>query len=426
MRFLFVVLLFILTSNCFVSGAATETEKGQSNAQAVLVQEKQVRPIAGNLDVLPISKKKGDYFSVRSATSDSVMVQFGIQLPSKEGIELCLLQNSREIQRINVQGRCGRVVFSGLAPATKYDVAAMWPESVNKESQTSAFPFETKSVPCRTADRPQGKLLLKMAVVSDTHVSIRTKPGGRMHCKSEEILSDVCRDANRRKCSVMIIAGDVTDANLPEEYDSAKKAVSLFQGKLLTAPGNHDDRDPEAKIWQSHFGPDAGYEIVGGIQFLWLNTSNARLNKPANIAAIERLDPNKPAVIFSHMQLVPDDYLNDKSKVIKDANEVQTQLDKIGRSNSIIYIGHKNVATTTSLGKVMQMNVPQTTQFPAGWLEVNSYSDGIYHQFSPSCSTELEELSRLLNGGMMKGIGYRDVYSFEIWNRFVPWPISNP
>ena len=45
------------------------------------------------------------------------------------------------------------------------------------------------------------------------------------------------------------------------------------------------------------------------------------LNKEENFAAAEKLDPEKPAVIFSHFQLVKDDTLNDKNKAISAAEQ---------------------------------------------------------------------------------------------------------
>lgn len=149
----------------------------------------------------------------------------------------------------------------------------------------------------------------------------------------------------------------------------AQKALSFYHGALMTVPGNHDDRKADAAVWRLHFGSDAGLDRIDGVQFLRLNTADGRLNKPANIAAMEQLDINTPAVIFSHMQLVPDDYLNDKEKVIRDSGEVQPWLEKIGRSKSIIYIGHKNVATHVKWGRAEQINIPQTTQFPPAGLK---------------------------------------------------------
>ena len=66
--------------------------------------------------------------------------------------------------------------------------------------------------------------------------------------------------------------------------------------------------------------------------------------------------------------------------------------------------------------------MPQTTQFPMGWLEAEIRTDGIYQTFVFSSNAELEELSRVLGGNYLGTIGYRDWRSFGIWNRFVPWP----
>ena len=416
------VLFFLISAFGAVLAAA--------EPKAELLTEPLHRPIAADIEELPSDGKIGDFFNVRSVTDDAVTVQFGIRLPAETGITVRLIQGGKTLAAIGAQGRFGRILFSGLEPNTVYTVSAEYdlpaePEAVKINELTGEKALASLTRVCRTLPAPKGELLLRAAFVSDTHVSVIEKPMGRLHCISREILADVCRDAAARGCALMFIGGDVTNESLEKEFEMAKETMAGFPGKILLVPGNHDiKKDEELVRWRAAFGPAACYEIAGGVQFVGLNTSDGLLNKPENLEVIDRLDPEKPAVIFSHFQLVKDGTLNDKNKAIADADACAGLLDKIGGSNSVIYVGHKNVAATARLGNVLQINMPQTTQFPMGWLEAEIRPEGIYHHFVFSTSADREELSRLLGGCYLGTIGYRDRRSAEIWNRFVPWPKS--
>ena len=417
------VLFFLISAFGAVLAAA--------EPKAELLTEPLHRPIAADIEELPQSGEIGDFFNVRSVTDDAVTVQFGIRLPAEMGITVRLIQGGKTLAELGAQGRFGRILFSGLKPDTVYTVSAEYdlpagPDEVRINGLTGEKAIASLTRVCRTLPAPKGELLLRAAFVSDTHISVIGKPAGRLHCISREILADVCRDAAARECTLMINGGDVTNESREEEFETAKEVMAGFPGTILKVPGNHDvvnDRE-EQKKWRAAFGPAACYEIAGGVQFVGLNTSDGLLNKPENLEVIDRLDPEKPAVIFSHFQLVKDGILNDKNKAIADADACAGLLDKIGGSNSVIYVGHKNVAATARLGNVLQINMPQTTQFPMGWLEAEIRPEGIYHHFVFSTSADREELSRLLGGCYLGTIGYRDRRSAEIWNRFVPWPKS--
>lgn len=417
------VLFFLISAFGAVLAAA--------EPKAELLTEPLHRPIAADIEELPSDGKIGDFFNVRSVTDDAVTVQFGIRQPAETGITVRLIQGGKTLAALGAQGRFGRILFSGLEPDTVYTVSAEYdlpaePEAVKINELTGEKAIASLTRVCRTLPAPKGELLLRAAFVSDTHVSVIGKPAGRLHCISREILADVCRDAAARECTLMINGGDVTNESRKEEFEMAKEVMAGFPGIILKVPGNHDvvnDKE-EQKKWRAAFGPAACYEIAGGVQFVGLNTSDGLLNKPENLEVIDRLDPEKPAVIFSHFQLVKDGTLNDKNKAIADAGACAGLLDKIGGSNSVIYVGHKNVAATARLGNVLQINMPQTTQFPMGWLEAEIRPEGIYHHFVFSTSADREELSRLLGGCYLGTIGYRDRRSAEIWNRFVPWPKS--
>ena len=398
--------------------------------QAELLSETLPKPIAGDISVLPVNGKSGDFFNARSAAADSITFQYGIQEPSETGIHIDLFREGEKVSSFDGSGRFGRVLFSGLEPDTEYTAVASLDAGFSDESYTlngltGQEARESLTVPCRTMAVPKGELLVKAALVSDTHVSVITEVMKRLHCSSTGILADLCRDAAARGCEVMIHGGDVTNATEEEEFEMAKEGFAKFSGPVYAVAGNHDATGPQGKElirWRKAFGRAAIYEVFGGVQFLGLNTADGLLNKEENFAAAEKLDPEKPAVIFSHFQLVKDDTLNDKNKAISDAKECAAILDKIAASKSVIYVGHKNVATIAYLGDVPQINMPQTTQFPMGWLEAEIRTDGIYQKFVFSSNAELEELSRVLGGNYIGTIGYRDWRSFGIWNRFIPWP----
>ena len=419
--------IFILWSAVLFSAAGMLFA---AQPQAELLSETLPKPIAGDLSALPVNGQGGDYFNARSATADSITFQYGIQKPSETGIHIDLFRDGEKISSFDGSGRFGRVLFSGLEPETEYTAAASFDAGFSDESYTlngltGQEALESLTVPCRTMPVPKGELLVRAALVSDTHVSIITEVQKRLHCSSAKILADVCRDAAARGCQVMVHGGDLTNATEGKEFEIAKEELAGFPGPVYAVPGNHDAvgrQGKEQARWRKEFGRAAVYEVFGGVQFLGLNTADGSLNKEENFAAAEKLDPEKPAVIFSHFQLVKDDTLNDKNKAISDAEECAAILDKIAASKSVIYVGHKNVATVAHLGNVPQINMPQTTQFPMGWLEAEIRTDGIYQKFVFSSNAELEELSRVLGGNYIGTIGYRDWRSFGIWNAFIPWP----
>ncbi len=396
--------------------------------KAEILRETPHRPVAGNLDQLPVNEKMGDYFRIRSVSDDSITVQYGLQNPAEPGIAVRLLCGEETAAEITAPGRFGRILFSGLAPDTDYTAIASYQtppadENPKINGLSGEEALASLSQTCRTLPSERGELLVKAAFVSDTHVSVIAKVQPRLHCISAETLADVCRDAAARGCTLMINGGDVTNAARGEEFAMAEEAMKEFPGKILLVPGNHDIvEDKELVKWRAAFGSEAGCEVIDGVQFLRLDTADGRLGKEKNFEAIDRFDPGLPTVIFTHYQLVGDEDLNDKNKAVSDAGRCAPQLEKIASSNSVIYVGHKNVAALAHLGNVPQINMPQTTQFPMGWLEAEIRSDGIYQRFVFSTGADREELSRVLGGCYIGTIGYRDRRSAEIWNAFIPWP----
>ena len=84
----------------------------------------------------------------------------------------------------------------------------------------------------------------------------------------------------------------------------------------------------------------------------------------------------------------------------------------------MIMVGHKNVATTAKLGNMVQLNLPQLTQFPAGYLVCSVYTDGILTEFRPGLNEFYDEYSRIRGRNFKMTAERRDKHSLALWNKF--------
>ena len=83
-----------------------------------------------------------------------------------------------------------------------------------------------------------------------------------------------------------------------------------------------------------------------------------------------------------------------------------------------IIVGHKNIATSAKLGNLLQINMPQLTQFPAGVIYAEQFTDGIRLEFVTVHSEFYDEYSRIRGNDMGQKQRYRDRHSLTIWNNF--------
>lgn len=352
--------------------------------------------------------KSVDYFSFLSASSSELSLIYGIINKRKLRFTLQDTNGKNIVKETNEN--FGRISFENLSADSEYLLKIEDEEGLSE------------NLKARTQAVPNSKKILDMAILSDTHISLKPGPGTRLHACSVDAMSKALIELEKQKCPLIIHAGDLTDAALVSELLATEEILKLFSGKFLVAPGNHDRKRTKkfAQEWARIFGADAGYEVINSIQFIWLNTLNGKLDNKGNLDAVAKLDPEKPAIIFTHFQLIRDDYIQDKHAGISDLTKpnVIKMLDIIKNSNSIIFVGHKNIATRTMLGKAPQYNMPQTTQFPAGYLQLEVFEDGILQKFIPSLEPYEEEISRRY--GSVKHT--RAKYAFEYWNCFIPWP----
>ena len=138
----------------------------------------------------------------------------------------------------------------------------------------------------------------------------------------------------------------------------------------------------------------------------------------------------KTMTSFKSAQLIASS--KDADKVIFDPDECVDMLEKFKTMHALACIGHKNVATQQKINNFTQINMPQLTHFPAGYLVIDVYPGEFRLRFEPIPSEILNEYSRLGTevaryhahpGCQLKG-EYRDHYTDKYWNCVVKTGIS--
>ena len=354
----------------------------------------------------PVRVERGseEYFNFISLTPVSALFRYG----QNEEAELEITLIGKDYKKsVKASGRYGRVAFDKLTPGATYTVKVL---------------RGSKTVAERTVILPvvSGKLIGKFALIADAHISLRPDLRyGRLFSCSRAAINDAFKAC--AGLDFIAMPGDVTDAGTPGEIAIVKQAVADNpKSRFLAIPGNHDYMNHKAfaAAWSKLFG-GARVEKYGRIQLLMLDTWNGKLtDKKSNLDAIAALDEKAPVIVFSHHQLTPDTFINDAGKIIKDTAEAAPVLAKLAKMNGMIFVGHKKVATTAKLGNMVQLNLPQLTQFPAGYLVCSVYTDGILTEFRPGLNEFYDEYSRIRGTHFKMTAERRDKHSLPLWNKF--------
>ena len=358
------------------------------------------------------------WISVQSVTWESVRIRFG--LPSFPGtVKATLFAEGREIRSETDNGNnaAGFFVFEGLEPDTEYTYAV----TAGEETFQETF---------RTLAKPKGERIFRMAILADPHLSCRsTEDKGRLQSSSGEIVKLMLAQIVERGTELVLSPGDVTDVGWPAEYALASKVLKDFPLPFFATPGNHDIHKDEEHIFLKMFGNGAWLRQLHGYQLAALDTSDGLLDKPWNRDVVNAISTTQPLLLFTHYQIYPDTWIPDENRVISDADSpgCAEMIFKLSQCRGIFYIGHKNVPTQVKVNRVVQLNTPQPTHFPAGYLEVDFYEDGIWHRFIPLFSEAMNEYSRLgtehskphSRPGCTCRSEYRDHLTGTLWNQII-------
>lgn len=349
----------------------------------------------------PPQAKNDFHFTVQSVSSDKVICR--CNLGTEKSIKVSIKGKNAD-KTVEVKAPYGRVVFDKLSADTEYTVS---------NGKTT---IKVRTLPVVSKDAVKG------AIISDPHTSTTPdNPRQRMHSRSSQLLASAKKDLDAAKIDLLLLPGDVSDKSRPEDYKAFNKIFGKTSYKLIATPGNHDVLNPKnSKLYKKIFADAASYREVKGIQFISLDTWNGKLDNPGNAAAIEKLDISRPAVIQSHFQLVKSNaIIQDKNSAISDGNTpaVKKMLDKISQAHAVVFVGHKNAAEKVVLGKnAVQINCPQLTQYPAGYLKFSADKNGISYYFVPSADIAVEEYSRRL-----APYAKREERALEYWNNYHQW-----
>ncbi len=323
-----------------------------------------------------------------------------------------LREKGEKVQVKKTNAPFGWVKFTDLKPASDYELTVS-----EGKREMARWSFQT-------LPQPEGEPLLRGAVLADAHLSQGPdNPGMRLHSRSAAILQGVRMTLEKDHADLLLLPGDVTDRSRASELKLFRKTFSGAPLALVAVPGNHDRLSSRefAAEWKKLFGTPSGWEEHKGVQIIRLDTGDGRLNKPGNLEAIQRLDLTKPALILSHYQLVKDDHITDPDAAIKDMDQpaCRAMLERIAAARAIVLVGHKNLASITTIGdRVPQINCPQMTQYPNGYLLFRLYPEGMLYSYAPSADEWIEEYSRRCSGS----VAAREKHAFRCWNGFLRWP----
>ena len=324
----------------------------------------------------------GTFIALTSLTWDEALVSYSLPGASSLTIEAAAPEKVR-LGETAGKDSSGRIQLTGLRPNTEYEVAAHWSEG------SAPLRF-------RTLRPPSGPPIASFAAVADTHVSLSdANRKGRLFVESRTILRELVDEWNALALDFVFIAGDVTESGKPDEYAEAGNILGRLSCPCLPVPGDHDIRGGDA-AWRSTFGERSRFTRIGGIGVFGLDTSDGLLGPDARCVLQghwhDRLDMR---LIVSHHQLFPDDYIvSMKKKTVHNFEDEKGFVADLFRNPALVYAGHQNVPSQARSRRALQLNLPQTGQFPCGYVLVRQYANGFYHTFRPIKSEALNARSR--------------------------------
>ncbi len=351
------------------------------------------------------------WINIQQITKNSVRLRYSHQYEWLTPV-VAELSDGKNICRQEQSGNlAGCFVFEDLSSDTVYKAQV----SINGQSLELEF---------RTLPEERSQRLFRVAVFSDTHISTqKVARHGRLHGESISMLRSLMQQA-AASADYIIGPGDMADGGRETEFFHLENIIRSVDIPVLAVPGNHDVIHGGDERFLKLFGSTTFLFERDGVQIAGVDTGNGYFNKERNRQIIERIDPAKTVMLFSHFQFFADDWIPDADKVIFDPAESKDMLEKIASFHGIGCIGHKNVATQVKMNNFTQINLPQLTHFPAGYLVIDAYNDEFRLCFEPIPSEILNEYSRLgteaatyhSHPACKLKSEYRDKYTQFYWN----------
>lgn len=353
------------------------------------------------------------WINIQQVTTNSMMLRYS-HTEWTTPVVAELTGGSEPVVQEQTGNLAGRFFFEELTPDTEYKVKV----SIKDESMELAF---------RTLPLPRQERLFRIALFSDTHLSTRTNAcHGRLHSDSIMLVRSLMQQA-AMTADYIIGPGDMADGGKEAEFAALEAIIKSINIPVLAVPGNHDVVHGGDVRFADLFKNTTFFFERNNIQLVGVDTGNGHLNKPCNREVIERIKLDKPLLLFSHFQLFADEWIPDVDKVIFDSDECVDMLEKLKLTHGLACIGHKNVAAQVKINDFTQINLPQLTHFPAGYLVLDVYYDEFRLRFEPIPGEILNEYSRLgteaaryhSHPACKFKSEYRDKYTQFYWNGVV-------
>ena len=318
-----------------------------------------------------------------SITSEAIVVRYNTPDAKKLTYRVFLEAKETVVGEVSHPSLPGRFRIAPLTPQANYTL------HITQDKKTIEIDFNT-------LENPQGKCSCKYGVLGDIHLSGKKSEFGRMHEQCVSIMSSIVDALNNENLDFVLIVGDIVDGALKNEHDMAKQALSRLNCPILAVSGNHDIKWKDtvtAELWRTYWGDLSWYKRIKGIDICGLDTHNRVFLKENNIKVLKNISQSKLFLILSHYQLKKDDRVLDADSAVFDIDEFDKVFDAYRKLKGIIYVGHKNVPSQTTIGNVLQVSVPQPTHFPCGYLLAECHENGIYHRFMPASEETLNVTS---------------------------------
>jgi Icc protein len=166
------------------------------------------------------------------------------------------------------------------------------------------------------------ELIYRLVHISDTHISLYGQFLEKTFDKAIREIGKLDPPAD-----VVVHSGDLTDHGVQADYEYAKKKIGAIEGKLLVAPGNHDERNYGQSIFWEMISPMDYEEKVGNAAFFLLNSPEpdrdaGRLGRRRQrflAEGLSRLPSDAIKVVVFHHHLVPVPYAGREMNVLEDA-----------------------------------------------------------------------------------------------------------
>lgn len=260
------------------------------------------------------------------------------------------------------------------------------------------FPDGQRNMGFHTLPEPYGELKGCYAVIADPHISIATENRkGRLFVESAMILENVIADCHAHGVEFIMIGGDLTNNAEIREFETVSSILASAGIPTITTPGDHDIIGGRNR-WERYIGQKFPKELDNNRYLVRaLDTSGASI-RDTDLDKLESMiySPRLPLLI-SHMHLLPNPEIRygHKSHGIGNPTATTQLLERLSRRSSIIYAGHQNVPSRLSLGRLHQIQLPQTCQYSCSWLLAREFDNGIYHTHIPIRSEILRRQSAI-------------------------------